>query len=423
MSNDKITMEENANLEGGISLIDIIRLLFQKIKLLILVVLIGGICGGVFGVFHTIDMKYYGTSIEFYVNPEKPSQTGSSSNTTANAVGSQYGVYGAYGRHVMDAIIKLLSSESFIEQLMLEEDGLPSQKLYPGLNQDNYTKAQEAITKAEAEWAKAESKDEDLAVALELVYEKWDKVKPSTSFSKQNYAVWYEWYLSLDKDSLSPANANKYEELINAYDTFDVLDHQRDDALIIATKIQEETNAIVEVLFEEWRDHANYAPTLNRFKNTVKYSYLGENEDVEDANNLARSFIYVNINVLNDQAFAKDLLTRVLRCVPEYVEQNMIVPTDYEGTSCTRITRTDDIRRTNPHYRRNQSIKYAVIAAMLAGLIAALLVVIVDAQDKRLRDYEFISKQLKVPVLGVIPNIPELNHPAETKKQQNKGGK
>ena len=235
--------------------------------------------------------------------------------------------------------------------------------------------------------------------------------------------MWYEWYLSLDKDSLSPANANKYEELINAYDTFDVLDHQRDDALIIATKIQEETNAIVEVLFEEWRDHANYAPTLNRFKNTVKYSYLGENEDVEDANNLARSFIYVNINVLNDQAFAKDLLTRVLRCVPEYVEQNMIVPTDYEGTSCTRITRTDDIRRTNPHYRRNQSIKYAVIAAMLAGLIAALLVVIVDAQDKRLRDYEFISKQLKVPVLGVIPNIPELNHPAETKKQQNKGGK
>ena len=109
MSNDKITMEENANLEGGISLIDIIRLLFQKIKLLILVVLIGGICGGVFGVFHTIDMKYYGTSIEFYINPEKPKDIGNSTNNAANAVGSQYGVYGAYGRHVMDAMVKLLS--------------------------------------------------------------------------------------------------------------------------------------------------------------------------------------------------------------------------------------------------------------------------------------------------------------------------
>ena len=60
---------------------------------------------------------------------------------------------------------------------------------------------------------------------------------------------------------------------------------------------------------------------------------------------------------------------------------------------------------------------------MLAGVVAAVLIVIIDAQDKRLRDYEFITKQLKVPVLGVIPNIPELNQQAETKKQQNKGDK
>ena len=417
MSNDKTTMKENANLDGGLSLIDIIRLLFQKIKILILVALIGGFCGGVFGVWHTFDMKYYGTSIEFYVNPEKPAQTGSSSNTTANAVGSQYGVYGAYGRHVMDAIVKLLSSESFIERLMLEEDGLPSQKLYPGLNQDNYAKAQEAIAKAETKWAEAEAKDEDLSVALELVYEEWDKANIPTSFSEQNYKKWFD-SLNNNQDLY-----DNYKDLIEAYNAFNVLDHQREDALIIATKVQEETNAIVEVVFEEWRNHANYATTLNRFKNTVKYSYLGEDEDIADANNLARSFIYVNINVLNDEVFAKDLLTRVLRCVPEYVEQNMIVPTDYEGTSCTRITRTDDIRRTNPHFRRNQSIKYAILAAMLAGVVAAVLIVIIDAQDKRLRDYEFITKQLKVPVLGVIPNIPELNQQAETKKQQNKGDK
>lgn len=109
-------MEENLQNEEGISLIDIIRLLLQKIKLLIIVVLIGGLCGGIFGVWHTIDMKYFGTSIEFYVNPEKPSEVGSSTNSAANAVGSQYGVYGAYGRHVMDAIVKLLASESFTEQ-------------------------------------------------------------------------------------------------------------------------------------------------------------------------------------------------------------------------------------------------------------------------------------------------------------------
>jgi capsular polysaccharide biosynthesis protein len=95
----------------------------------------------------------------------------------------------------------------------------------------------------------------------------------------------------------------------------------------------------------------------------------------------------------------------------------MIVPTDYEGTSCTRITRNDDIQRTNPNFRRNQSIKYALLAAAAAGVIAAVLVIILDAQDKRLRDHEVITRKLKVPVLGIIPTIDEMNQAADTKKQ------
>ena len=149
---------------------------------------------------------------------------------------------------------------------------------------------------------------------------------------------------------------------------------------------------------------------------------MGDDEDIADANNLARSFIYVHISVLNQEEFAKDLLTRVKRSVPEYIEQNMIVPTDYEGTSCTRITRNDDIRRTNPNFRRNQSIKYAIIAAFAAGVIASVLIIFIDAQDKRLRDYEVITRKLKIPVLGIIPTIEEMNQAVETKKHQNKGG-
>ena len=100
----------------------------------------------------------------------------------------------------------------------------------------------------------------------------------------------------------------------------------------------------------------------------------------------------------------------------------MIVPTDYEGTSCTRITRTDNIERTNPNYRRNQSIKYAILAAVAAGVIAAVLIIIIDAQDKRLRDHEVIARKFKVPVLGIIPSIDEMNQAAEVKKQ-NKGAR
>ena len=61
--------------------------------------------------------NYYEAHVEFYVNPEKPKDV-------ANGNGSQYGVYGTYGRHVMDNIIKLLSSESFTEILIDGTDGV-----------------------------------------------------------------------------------------------------------------------------------------------------------------------------------------------------------------------------------------------------------------------------------------------------------
>ena len=116
---------QNGQVEEGISLIDIVRLLLSKIKLLIVVVLIGGILGASFAVWRTIDINQFGTKVEFYVNPEKPEEsTGSSAGTAAG--GSQYGVYGAYGRHVMDNMIKLLSSDSFAEKLLLNGETLPS---------------------------------------------------------------------------------------------------------------------------------------------------------------------------------------------------------------------------------------------------------------------------------------------------------
>ena len=404
-------MEENLqNNEEGLSLIDIIRVLFSKIKLLILVVILGGICGGVFGILRTMDMKYYGTSIEFYVNPEKPTEVGTSSNSAANASSSQYGVYGAYGRHVMDAMIKLLSSESFTEKLLLEDNGLPSLEIYPDLNKEKYVLAEQAMKEAEEAWASAKEWDKRRSDALALVYEEWDNANIPSSFSEQNYK------------KLLEGDTSKYEDLIEAYTNFKNLDDQRNDSLVSATNIQKDTDKIVEDFLDEWRQLGDYIDNLQDFQGAVKYSYLGANEDVEDANNLARSFIYVKISVLNDQAFAEDLLERVKRSVPAYIEQNMIVPTDYEGTSCTRITRNDDIHRTNPNFRTKQSIKYAVIAAAAAGVIAAVFVIVLDAQDKRLRDYEVLTRTLKIPVLGIIPSIEEMNQAVETKKQQTKGG-
>ena len=134
----------------------------------------------------------------------------------------------------------------------------------------------------------------------------------------------------------------------------------------------------------------------------------------------ARSFITVDLNVLNNEDFANDLLVRVKRSVPTYIEEKMFVPDGYTGTTCTRITRNDDIHRTNPNYRAKQTIKYAILAAVAVSAITAALIVFLDTQDKRLRDIETIEKSLHVPVLGIIPTIEELKRLSEEKSQQNK---
>jgi hypothetical protein len=293
---------------------------------------------------------------------------------------------------------------------------LPSIEIYPSLTVETkdykITDYETAKNKKKASldaWEAAKALDAPRMEALETLYQKWNAANLPGSFNIES------WKKLDDKQS-------DYPEIEEAYLIYAGKDGERNTAIEKANNLQQEADEAIEVVLTQWRKDSKYASNLHAFQNAIRYSYLGDNEDADDANNLARSFIYVHISVLNQEEFAKDLLTRVKRSVPEYIEQNMIVPTDYEGTSCTRITRNDDICRTNPNFRRNQSIKYAIVTAFAAGVIAAVLIIFIDAQDKRLRDYEVITRKLKVPVLGISPTIEEMNQAVEAKKHQNKGG-
>ena len=285
-------MEEKVQVEEGISLLDIVRLLLKKLFILILVGVVSGFFGGFVAVAKTIDIDYWGTTVEFYVNPEKPKDV-------VNGNGSQYGVYGAYGRHVMDNIVKLLSSESFAEILIDGTDG------------------------------------------IETIAEPMDGIPVKYKFDEKGQ-----------------------QYMTGEYKTF-----------------------------------------LSRVKNAVRFSYLESNVDMDDANNLARSFIYVNISVINDRVFAENLLDSVRDIVPWYVEANMTVPSDYSGTNCQKITVMEAIHLTNPGYTTNQAFKYAILFAAAAVVVTSVIIILVDRSDKRLRDYETVMRNLEVPVLGVIPTI------------------
>ena len=58
-----------------------------------------------------------------------------------------------------------------------------------------------------------------------------------------------------------------------------------------------------------------------------------------------------------------------------------------------------------------------------ALIVACVVVIVVDRSNKKLRDYEMTMEKFKVPVLGIIPSIEEMNQAAEAKKQQNKGAR
>ncbi|MBE7080694.1 MAG: hypothetical protein E7371_05590 [Clostridiales bacterium] len=430
---------EEMQQEEGLNILEIIRILLQKIKLLILVVIIGAVCGACFGYWRYADVKNYGTSIEFYINPEKPKNIGNSTNNAANAVGSQYGVYGAYGRHVMDAMVKLLSSQSFAEKLMLDGEALPCtdeskaetpNDYYPTLNKDKYAKAEKALNEMQKLWEDiAENHDKKRADALTDLEAAWKTTGQVGSFTIATCEKYLNAYKDEYKEPFAEQNKYKdeddyneaktlYDNLREAYDAFIEADAKRNDAYKDAEVKQKETDDIVEEVLEEWRKTEQYKENLELYNDSVVYSYLGAEEDVENANNLARSFIYVDINVKNDVAFANVLLERVKTVVPDYIEKNMIVPTDYEGTSCTRITRTNDIEYLNPNLARNQAIKFGFLLAFAAGVVAAVIIIIIDMQDKRLRDHEIITRKFNVPVLGIVPTIEEMNQAVELKKQE-----
>ncbi len=407
-------MEEQIQNTEGISLIEIIRVLFHKLKLLIVVVLVGAVVGAAFAFGRTHNVEYYGTTIEFYINPEKPKDT-SSSNAAANAVGSQYGVYGAYGRHVMDAIVKLLSSESFAEKLVLNGAKLPDRTKYNNISSSNHSAATDAIVAADALWAAAEEHDKHKAAAQNTLQEAWEAADQIGTFTEYAYKNLLANPGGITQDDLT-ALQSAYQALLRVEDA-------RRSALQEAENAQKIADAATEVVLKEWRKTPLYQKELAFYKNSVSYSYLGDDEDIEDANNLARSFLYVKINVLNEQEAAEELLDRVMSVVPLYVEQNMIVPTDYEGTSCTPITLTNSIDQTNKNYTRNEVLKWAFLLAAASGVITAVVVIIIDQSDKRLRNHEIITKNFNVPVLGIVPTIEEMNATLENKKKNGEARK
>ena len=428
-------MEENKQTEESTSLLDIIKLLLSKIKILILVVVIGAIVGGGLAVIRTINIDYWGTTVEFYVNPEKKNNQTDDPAQNSGAGGSQYGVYGAYGRHVMDNIVKLLNSEIFAERLILNGETLPEKDVWVNVNNEDEVALQlnDKIDAAHAAQTVADDKqaaaDAAHAPVVTLAADFTDKTNKlniewkayraehntalSSSFNEDEYQ------LKVQGKEEAAALDEAYAAWVEAKTSLTTEQAKANEAQKLADEAQAEADAKVGVALDAWRQTAKYKNTHSSYKDAVSYSYLEDEDDFEDANNLARSFIYVNISVLDDKDFAKVVLERVKTQVPLYIEENMAIPDGYSGTNCQRITTKDFIDLTNPGYTRSEALKYAILVALVAAVITCIVIIIVDKSDKRLRDSDSITKMFDVPVLGIVPTIEELVEESNAKKNAN----
>lgn len=399
-------MDENAQTQDEISLVYIFKLLLRKIKLLLIVLLVGAFVGAGLGVLRTFNKKEYGTTIEFYVNPRLD-------KSSSTEIESQYGVYGAYGRHVMDNMVKLLSSELFAEQLLLDaETGLPK----TGDNAEVDAKTAVAIqAQAAADTAVADAEEK-----LDALNEANTEYNEATTLVN---TLWAQYRNAHTGENLSStptiidgetalndaiANQKRLQSVIDAAEA--VLETAEE----VAANAKKEAKEKKEDALELWRDtYAPYSEELDTVLESISYSYYDESSD-ENVSDLARSFLYVKIAVLNNEDLAKDYYSKIIELVPQFVETNMAVPSGYDGTNCQRITRSDKIDRTNADVMLKTALKYGLLLAAAALVVACVVVIIVDRSDKRLRNVEQITETFNIPVLGVIPTIQkEEEEPAE----------
>ena len=424
-------MNENEQPQNEeLSLLGLLKILLGKIKILILVLLCGGLLGGAIGFATSYNVYYWGTNMEFYVNPVRPEQD----DETGLTGGSTYGVYGAYGKHVMDNIIRLLNSESFGELLILNGDVLPETgKWVDPLNEKEVALGlDDKIIEADAVYKVAlEKQDDYLAVnaekteAYNIYNAAMKKLNPLWLKHFNNNAVANstfneEEYLRLKanlKDDYLDEAYNEMKSAENVYTEKKKDAAKAKETYLAAAKTAEEK---ITVALNAWRKTGSYQKLLTFILDSVEFSYVQDKKDLDNAVDLARSFIYVELSVLGEdnQPFAEDLLTRVQSELPKYVCEAMIVPDGYTSTSCTQITTITDISLINEGYILKQSIKFALLVAAIAVVVACVVVIFLDRSDKRVRDYDLVARQLNVPLLGVIPSIGEDEVNAQKESEQ-----
>lgn len=352
-----------------IDLLDIIKILFSKAKLLVCIALLAAIVGGVLGgAFTLLGKREYGTQVEFYITPNS-----NDSN-----------------------VLHLLASERFSEKLLLDENGLPENR--SGEDYDAALAAKIASDEAAAALVKARELSKqaprDLAIAQKTYEEKqkaYDDVynllnvyKSATSDKivedPEHVQKMKQYEADLEKARIEKKQAE--EAYYAASQTSLQAAHELEAAREKAASAKATADKLAEDILEEWREEAQNKKKISLINESISYKYIDvETPDKATGETTNRQFLIVSISVEKDEALAKRLLSNMRDKLPLYVEENMENDSDTE-TTCTLISTAAEVENLSKNSLVKEVAKFALITSFMSLAVACIVVVWVGVKKR-----------------------------------------
>ena len=356
-------MVENQMSRGEITWVDILKMLAKKAKLIAWITLLALVLGAAAGVgVAMISNATYGTQVEFYISSEERNSY----------------------------ILSLISSDSFSEKLLLDENGLPESD--KGSNAYN-----EALAAKEAVDAKREEM-EDLEDKIKFYPTEKDKAQREYNTAKAVYddlKKSWETYMNVQFDGFLTEQdfediADLKKELAvakaaqdKASEALKSLQDEMQDSDRKRLELQDEMKELVgekkkayDIALAEFRSNPD---NIEKTKNIKKYvTYYIEKTEKDNKINESSAQLQVSIAVKFDKEFAQELLDKIALNLPSFVEESVIAEGDERETQCEYLSvfgSVDVVDYKNPIV---EAAKFGGIAAAATVLVGCLAVIVTE---------------------------------------------
>lgn len=367
--------------QNEISLMDIMKMLARKIKLLLCITLAGLVVGAALGGLTTFNKRYYGTKARFYLS--------------AKASDTQ--------------ILDLLESGSFAETLLLNEYNLPSTLYGTQEEYDAALKKSEAVQDARKNVADLEESVESLPEEIVLLNEVYEQAYKAYEDARELLDIYLGAYIdaNVTKPEVDAVRAELTTATVKKSEAEGALQEKKQQLVEAKTELKTAENALKEAqaAFDEaaknimtaWRADKKVKKQMETIEESVSYTYSGGTDKPTNS-------LDVSISVLKDKAFAISLYENIKAKVPAYVEENLHVEektvqkdgkteTVVEDVEVSFLSTFNEVKKLNKGETLKKVITYGLILGVVALLVGCVVVVIVERWKTPNKDE---SEQLKI---------------------------